>query len=164
MAKCIKRPFSTFILKVPSELPQFDITDEDFKIYAEEMNQAPCNKIKAFIDDQIENQKELLKPKFPGVTIKPEIQERHFDIAYLETMYQRYFRCGFKATFSGALKRVFTGMNAVKKYEVTMIRKYNSAHHELQLCHTGDGACYVAEFSLQSKFQLYKNSSGYIYN
>ena len=164
MAKCIQRPFSTFILKVPSELPQFDITDEDFKIYAEVMNQAPCNKIKAFIDDQIENQKELLKPKFPGVTIKPEIQERHFDIAYLETMYQRYFRCGFKATFSGALKRVFTGMNAVKKYEVTMIRKYNSVHHELQLCHAGDGACYVAEFSLQSKFQLYKNSSGYIYN
>ena len=65
------------------------------------MNQAPCNKIKSFIDDQIENQKELLKPKLPGVTIKPGIQERHFDIAYLETMYQRYFRCGFKATFSG---------------------------------------------------------------
>ena len=159
MPKCSQRPFSTFILKVPSELPQFDITEEDFKIYAEEMNQAPCNKIKSFIDDQIENQKELLKPKLPGVTIKPGIQERHFDIAYLETMYQRYFRCGFKATFSGALKRVFTGMNAVKKYEVTMIRKYNSAHHELQYCHEGDGACYVAEFSLQSKFELYNNSS-----
>ena len=110
----------TFILKVPSELPQFDITDEDFEILAEEMDQAPCNKIKSFINGQIENQKELLKPKHPGVTIKPGIEERHFDIAFLETMYQRYFRCGFKATFSGALKRVFTGMNAVQKYEVTI--------------------------------------------
>ena len=154
----------TFILKVPSELPQFDITDEDFEILAEEMNQAPCSQIRSFIDDQIENQKELLKPKLPGATIKPGIEERHFDIAYLETMYQRYFRCGFKATFSGALKRVFTGMNAVQKYEVTMIRKYNSAHHELQFCHAGDGACYVAEFSLQSKFQFLKTPVITIHN
>ena len=121
------------------------------------MNQAPCNKIKSFLDGQIQNQKELLEPKLPGVTIKPEIEERHFDIGYLETMYQRYFRCGFKATFSGALKRVFTGMNAVKKYEVTMIRRYHDANRELEFCHSGDDACYVAEFSLQSKFEHNKN-------
>ena len=121
------------------------------------MNQAPCNKIKSFLDGQIQNQKELFEPKLPGVTIKPEIEERHFDIGYLETMYQRYFRCGFKATFSGALKRVFTGMNAVKKYEVTMIRRYHGANREMQFCHSGDGACYVAEFSLQSKFGHNKN-------
>ena len=68
-------------------------------------------------------------------------------------MYQRYFRCGFKATFSGALKRVFTGMNAVQKYEVTMIRQYNDANREIKFCHTGHGDCFVAEFSLQSKSQ-----------
>ena len=117
------------------------------------MHLAPCNKIKAFIDGQIEHQKELLKPKVPGVTIQPEIEGRHFDVAYLETMYQRYFRCGFKATFSGALKRVFTGMNAVQKYEVTMIRRYNDTNREMKFCHTGHGDCFVAEFSLQSKSQ-----------
>ena len=38
----------------------------------------------------------------------------------------RYFRCGFKTTFSGVLKRVFAAIASIKKYEVTMIREYHS--------------------------------------
>lgn len=138
--------------KVPPELPQFDIVDDDWKVYSEDIYQASCNEIKSFIEGQIETQEELSNPIVPGVTIQPEIDQRHFDVQYLETMYQRYFRCGFKATFSGALKRVFSGMNAVQKYEVTMIRKYKSGSPDVPYCLRGDGTCFVAEFSLQSEF------------
>ena len=147
--------YRQLLLQVPAELPQFDIIDNDFKssIFPKDIDQAPCNEIKSFINGEIEIQKELLKPKVSGVTIKPEIEQRHSDVQYLETMYQRYFRCGFKATFSGALKRVFAGMNAVQKYEVTMIRKYKNSPG-VPFCLTGDGTCFVAEFSLQSKFAM----------
>ena len=95
---------------------------------------AACNKIQSIIASQ-QNQ--------------TQIQHRNqtFD---LETMYQRYFRCGFIETFTGALRRVFSGMNAVQNYEVTMMRKYDS-DNDISLCRTGNVTCYIAEFSLQSK-------------
>ena len=98
---------------------------------------APCNKIKSFIESQTQkNQTQI------------QIDNQTFD---LETMYQRNFRCGFKKTFTGALKRVFSGMNAVQHYEVTMMRKYES-DNDVPFCHSGESTCFIAEFSFRSKF------------
>ena len=43
-------------------------------------------------------------------------------------------------------------MNAIQHYEVTMMRKYKN-DEDLSFCQTGDGSCFVAEFSLQSNIQ-----------
>ena len=97
--------------------------------------EAPCSEVQSFIEYQ-KNQTQShhgINPKF-----------------YLGTMYQRYFRCGFKKIFSGALRRVFTGMDAIQHYEVTMMRKYES-DHGISFCRTRDSTCFIAEFSLQSK-------------
>ena len=63
-----------FLLKVPEGLPQFNIIDNDFEIFDKNLIGAPCNKIQFEFESKNNTQ--------------------------LETMYQRYFRCGFKATFS----------------------------------------------------------------
>ena len=67
-------------MKVPEGLPQFDITDNDFQIVDTNLIGASCNKIQNKIN------------KISQFESKNKTQ--------LETMYQRYFRCGFKATFS----------------------------------------------------------------
>ena len=123
------------LLKVPQGLPQFNITDDDMTIMEIDSFEAPCNEIQSFIEYQKNQTQSHL-----GINQK-------FD---LQTMYQRYFRCGFKETFRGALRRVFSGMNAIQNYEVTMMRKYDS-DNDISLCRTGNVTCYIAEFSLQSK-------------
>ena len=69
-------------------------------------------------------------------------------------MFNRIFRCGFKVTFSGALRRVFSAMSAIQNYEVTMMRKYDCTKFDIRFGVKNSGTCYVAEFSLQSKFIL----------
>ena len=123
-----------FLLKVPQGLPQFNITDEDFKIMGKDSIEATCDEIQAFIESP-KNQSQI------------QINRLEFD---RQAMYQRYFRCGFKETFRGALRRVFSGMNAVKHHEVTMMRKYKS-DNDIPFCRSGDGSCFIAEFSLRSK-------------
>ena len=63
----------------------------------------------------------------------------------------RYFRCGFKTAVAGVLKRVFSGIPSIKKYEVTMIREYHSDKDDFEECsHTADvDTCFIAEFNLQ---------------
>ena len=96
--------------------------------------EATCNEIQSFIESQKnQNQTQI------------QIDNRLFD---LDTMYQRYFRCGFKETFGGALKRVFSGINAVKHFEVTMMRKYQS-DKGVSICRSGESTCFIAEFSLR---------------
>ena len=96
--------------------------------------EATCNEIQSFIESQKnQNQTQI------------QIDNRLFD---LDTMYQRYFRCGFKETFGGALKRVFSGINAVKHFEVTMMRKYQSDKGD-SICRSGESTCFIAEFSLR---------------
>jgi len=97
-------------------------------------NEATCTEIQAFIESH--------KKK-----TEIQIDNQTYD---LKTMYQRYFRCGFKETFTGALKRVFSGMNAIQNFEVTMMRKYES-DNDVSFCRTGESTCFIAEFSLQSK-------------
>ena len=113
-----------FLIKVPEELPQFNITEDDFEMIDRKLIGAPCNKIQSIMESK--------------------------NMTHLENMYQKYFRCGFKATFSGALRRVFSGMNAIQHYEVTMMREYTSDGH-LSFCLEKDDSCFIAEFSLQSK-------------
>ena len=129
------RPYVlVFLLQVPQGLTQFNITDDDFKIMGHDFIGVTCNQIQSFIASQL-NQSQV---------------QHGNQTSDLESMYQRYFRCGFKETFSGALRRVFSGMNAVQNYEVTMMRKYES-DNDISLCRTGNVNCYIAEFSLQSK-------------
>ena len=63
----------------------------------------------------------------------------------------RYFRCGFRTTFSGVLKRVFAGIASIKKYEITMIREYHSDKDDLEDCSSEipNETCFIAEFNLQ---------------
>ena len=95
-------------------------------------NEATCTEIQAFIESQ-----------------KTQIQIKKENQTYdLDTMFQRYFRCGFKETFNGALNRVFSGINAVKHFEVTMMRKYES-DNAVSFCRSGESTCFIAEFSLR---------------
>ena len=66
-------------------------------------------------------------------------------------MLSRYFRCGFRTTFSGVLQRVFSGIASIKKYEITMIREYHSdSDDDFQDCSdVNNGTCFIAEFNLQ---------------
>ena len=64
----------------------------------------------------------------------------------------RYFRCGFRTTFSGVLQRVFSGIASIKKYEITMIRRYYSDNDDdFEDCSESEnnGTCFIAEFNLQ---------------
>ena len=64
----------------------------------------------------------------------------------------RYFRCGFRTTFSGVLQRVFSGIASIKKYEITMIRRYHSDNDDdLEDCSENENneTCFIAEFNLQ---------------
>ena len=64
----------------------------------------------------------------------------------------RYFRCGFRTTFSGVLQRVFSGIASIKKYEITMIRRYYSNNDDdFEDCSESEnnGTCFIAEFNLQ---------------
>ena len=63
----------------------------------------------------------------------------------------RYFRCGFRTTFSGVLKRVFAGIASIKKYEVQMIREYHSEKDDFEDCSMNsiNITCFIAEFNLQ---------------
>ena len=107
-------------------MPQFNINTNDFEMIDKILIGAPCNKIQSFVERQNKTQ--------------------------LETMYHRYFRCGFKTTFSGALRRVFSGMNAIQHYEVTMMRKYQSDKGP-SFCLAKDSSCFIAEFSLQGNVE-----------
>ena len=129
------RPYVlVFLLQVPQGLAQFNITDDDFKIMGHDFIGVTCNQIQSFIASQLN-----------------QSQVQHGNQTWdLDSMYQRYFRCGFIETFTGALRRVFSGMNAVQNYEVTLMRKYDS-DNDISLCRTGNVTCYIAEFSLQSK-------------
>ena len=61
----------------------------------------------------------------------------------------KYFRCGFRAAFSGVLKRVFAGIASIKKYEVTIIREYHSDDIEDCSKDSANSTCFIAEFNLQ---------------
>ena len=78
---------------------------------------------------------------------------RHYGEQYgpPASLLNRYFRCGFKTTFGGVLKRVFAGIASIKKYEVTMIREYHSDKDDFEECsHDVDvDTCFIAEFNLQ---------------
>ena len=107
-------------------MPQFNIDTNDFEKIDKNLIGAPCNKIQSFVKRQNKTQ--------------------------LETMYHRYFRCGFKTTFSGVLRRVFSGMNAIQHYEVTMMRKYQNDKGP-SFCLAKDSSYFIAEFSLQGNVE-----------
>ena len=105
-------------------MSQFDITDENL---GPDLKGASCKRIKSVVDSQDSS------GDLNGSSLKD-----------METVFHRLFRCGFKITFSGALRRVFSGMNAIQNYEVTMMRRYACDKF-------WRGTCFVAEFSLQSE-------------
>ena len=131
--------YRQLLLKIPTNLPQFDVTENDFKIIGKNFTGVSCNKIKSDIE------------RMDFDVPYPTARSSRVEIEELETMFRRLFRCGFKITFSGALRRVFSGMNAVQNYEVTMMRELKGSDSDLSLCNARDDNCFIAEFSLQSE-------------
>ena len=93
---------------------------------------------------------------------RQSVSKRH--LAYREellSMNERYFRCGFKNVFLGALKRVFSGMFAVTALEVSLMRQYQNTTLDFDFCYSKQ--CFIAEFSLQSKSTNIPYESYYMY-
>lgn len=70
----------------------------------------------------------------------------------------RYFRCGFRTTFSGVLKRAFDGISSIKNYEVTFIREHECGIDDFENC-----SAYANVFIVEFNFQIdvnYKIQNG----
>ena len=110
-------------------------------------SEKPC----AYIEKRFKKLRE--EAKYKDNAPNWHTHSRHYGEQYgpPASLLKRYYRCGFKTTFGGVLKRVFAGIASIKKYEVTMIREYHSDKDDFEECSHGVDVdtCFIAEFNLQ---------------
>ena len=104
------------------------MSKNDMVIWKTHLSKKPCSYIEKILDQ---------KRKDPQTTSSPD-----------SDLLERYFRCGFKITFSGVLKRVFTGISSIKNYEITMIREYECEVDDFEDCRNYTNI-FIVEFNFQ---------------